>query len=54
MASYRLVSKEEVEALPKDIKQCRHCAHAMIYAKLPDKLFGRYDKRYAIMVSSQK
>ncbi|XP_003382758.1 PREDICTED: U8 snoRNA-decapping enzyme-like [Amphimedon queenslandica] len=50
MEPYKLITKEEIAALPKDLKQCRHCAHAMIYAKLPEKLFGRYDKRYAILM----
>jgi U8 snoRNA-decapping enzyme len=46
--TYREVTAEEVEGLPKDATKCRHCAHAMIYAKLPEKMFGRYDKLYAI------
>lgn len=54
MASYKVITAEEIEKLPKDTKQCRHCAHAMIYAKLTDeKLFGRYEKRYAVLVGGK-
>lgn len=49
--SYRQLSAAEIDQLPKDPKQCKHCAHVMVYAKLPEKLFGIYDKRYALLVS---
>lgn len=49
--SYRQLTEAEVDQLPKDPKECKHCAHAMIYAKLPEKLFGIYDKHFALLVS---
>ena len=51
--TYRVITGEEISKLPKDVNKCRHCAHAMIYAKLPEKLFGRYEKHYAVIVSAR-
>ena len=45
---YVEVSRDEGLKLPSS--EYSHAAHAMLYAKWPQKLFGKYDCKYAIMV----
>ena len=45
---YVEVSRDEGLKLP--FSEYSHAAHAMLYAKWPQKLFGKYDHKYAIMV----
>ena len=45
---YVEVSRDEGLKLPSS--EYSHAAHAMLYAKSPQKLFGKYDCKYAIMV----
>ena len=45
---YVEVSRDEGLKLPSS--EYSHAAHAMLYAKWPQKLFGKYDFKYAIMV----
>ena len=46
---YREVSESEWRALPAD--SCQHAAHAMLYSPWPGKLFGKYEFKYAVLVS---
>ena len=45
---YVEVSRDEGLKLPSS--EYSHAAHAMLYAKWPQKLFGKYDHKYAVMV----
>ena len=45
---YVEVSRDEALKLPSS--EYSHAAHAMLYAKWPQKLFGKYDYKYAVMV----
>jgi len=50
LATYRDVSRDEAVHLVDGVK--KHAAHVMLYAKLQRKLFGRYNMKYAVLVSS--
>ena len=45
---YVEISRDEALKLPSS--EYSHAAHAMLYAKWPQKLFGKYDLKYAVMV----
>ena len=47
MSSYEPISISEAVKLPTTYIQA---AHAFLYAKLDGKLFGKYEKKYAVMV----
>lgn len=49
LATYRDVSRDEAVHLVDGVR--KHAAHVMLYAKLQRKLFGRYNMKYAILVS---
>ena len=49
LATYRDVSRDEAVRLVDGVR--KHAAHVMLYAKLHRKLFGRYNMKYAILVS---
>ena len=48
MASYKLVPKEHISL---DDTRYRHAAHAMVYAPVTEKMLGKYEYKYAVMVS---
>ena len=48
MAGYKLVSKDHIRL--DDIRY-RHAAHAMVYAPVREKMLGKYEYKYAVMVS---
>ena len=48
--TYRDVSRDEAVRLVDGVKA--HAAHVMLYAKLQQKLFERYDMKYAVLVRS--
>ena len=49
MASYKLVSKDHIRL---DDTRYRHAAHAMVYAPVREKMLGKYEYKYAVMVSA--
>jgi len=47
--NYLDMSRDEAVCLVDGVK--KHAAHVMLYAKLQRKLFGRYNMKYAVLVS---
>ena len=47
---YVEISREEALKLPAS--EYSHAAHGMLYAKWPGKFIGKYDYKYAVMVSA--
>ena len=47
--TYLDMSRDEAVRLVNGVK--KHAAHVMLYAKLQRKLFGRYNMKYAVLVS---
>eukprot|EP00731_Ephydatia_muelleri_P021494 Em0014g85a len=47
MAGYKLVSKDHIRL---DDTRYRHAAHAMVYAPVREKMLGKYEYKYAVMM----
>lgn len=49
VAQYEAISPADASSLPNEYT---HAGHVMFYAPQPAKLFGKYDLKYVILVSS--
>ena len=48
--TYEEIAVEHALKLAED--KYRHASHVMVYAQWPGKLFGKYEHKYAVLVSA--